>query len=216
MLYPKIETVFNRDEKTFKVNTNRYKDKIYSIIREWEFTEKIDGTNIRILKGNCLELGGRTENAEVPKAIEHYIFDLISMEKLQEIFGDKDVVIFGEGYGGKIQAGEKDKLRGGKYSNTEKFIVFDVLVSGKFWLKRSDLEEICKNLGFDVVPILPISNLNEACHVTKNGFRSILGDGSIKAEGMIGKTAIPLFDSLHRRVICKIKTEDFEKGKIND
>ena len=67
-----------------------------------------------------------------------------------------------------------------------------------------------------MVPIFPISNLNEACHITKNGFRSILGDGSIRAEGIIGKTSIPLFDSLHRRVICKIKTEDFEKVKIND
>ena len=216
MLYPKIETVFDRDVMTFKVNTNRFKDQIYSIIREWEFTEKIDGTIIRILKGNSLELGGRTEIAEVPKAIESYICDIISMKKLEEIFGYKDVVIFGEGYGGKIQAGERDKLRGGKYSNTEKFIVFDILVSGRFWLKRADIEGICENLGFDVVPILPLSTLNEACHVTKNGFMSILGDGSIKAEGMIGKTAIPLFDSLHRRVICKIKTEDFEKGKIND
>lgn len=210
MLYPKIDTIFERDEKTFKVNVDKYKNPIYSIINKWEFTEKIDGTNIRILKGDCLELGGRTEKAEVPKAIERYIFDIISMPKLEEIFGDKEVIIYGEGYGGKIQGGAEDKLRGGKYSDTEKFIVFDILVGGKFWLKRSDIEEICKNLGLDVVPLLTFDRLGEAWLHTKIGFKSELGDGSIKAEGMIGKTSIPLFDGCHNRLICKIKTKDFE------
>lgn len=209
MLYPKIETIFHRDEKTFKVITDQYKDPIYSIIKKWEFTEKIDGTNIRILKGNTLELGGRTEKTEIPKAIENYIFDIISMPKLEEVFGNKEVIIFGEGYGGKIQAGSEDKIRGGKYSDVEKFIVFDILVGGKFWLKRNDIEEICKTLGLDVVPLLNVEDLYEATMQTKIGFKSLLGDGNLNAEGMIGKTSIPLFDALHRRLICKIKTRDF-------
>lgn len=211
MLYPKIDTIFERDAKTFKVLEGNLKNPIFSIPKTWDFTEKIDGTNIRIeydAPSTSFNLGGRTEKAEVPQPIKDYIFSIVTVEKVNEIFDGKNVVIFGEGYGGKIQAGEEDKKRGGKYSETEKFIVFDILIGDKYWLKRPNIESICTTLGFDCVPFVGNFTIEEAVKMVRDGFSSYFGNG-IKAEGLIGTTSIPLFDAKHRRLICKIKSCDF-------
>ena len=67
--YPKIETAFERDDATFKVNPDNLRNSVYSIIREWQWTEKIDGTNIRCIwdaAAGKLTFGGRTDNASIP------------------------------------------------------------------------------------------------------------------------------------------------------
>ncbi len=133
---------------------------------------------------------------------------MVTVEKLDQIFKGKHIIIFGEGYGGKIQAGEEDKKRGGKYSETKKYRVFDILVESKYWLGRSSIQTIYSAPGLDCVPLAGNFTLHEAVQTVRGGFRSLLGKG-IKAEGLIGKTSIPLFDSRHRRLICKIKSSDF-------
>ena len=45
--YPKIETLFDRDSQ-FKLNTDAIRKPELDLIKKWEVTEKIDGTNIRI------------------------------------------------------------------------------------------------------------------------------------------------------------------------
>lgn len=257
MFYPKIETLFERDPFTFKVIPGKFRNEAYTLINEWEWTEKIDGTNIWVSFGEVarpvndiyhkviykdqnstqygVRYGGRTENATIPKGIIEYLNAHIDSEKLYEIFGSKPVIFYGEGYGPKIQCG-------GGYSDIQKFIVFDIRVE-EHWLKRSDIEEICSKLGLDVVPLVgfddysalnnvPIpershalrsyefmkdiktSNLgtiSQAVELVKRGFKSALGGGSADAEGLIGRTSIPLFDSKHKRLICKLKTCDFLK-----
>lgn len=214
--YPKIETAFQRDPETFKIPG--YGDIIlsnprFAIIKEWEWTEKIDGTNISIAineEGKAIpSIYGRNEKSEVPKAIEHFIRDRLSIHTLKELFEDKRVNIFGEGYGGKIQAGRYDKVRGGKYRESESFIVFDIVVGSKYWLKREDVDDICTKLNFESVPYIGTFSLPEATERVKEGFTSLLNPG-IKAEGLIGRTALPLFDALGRRLICKLKTADFD------
>jgi hypothetical protein len=205
MLYPKIETLFVRDENTFKVIPGKYKNEVFSLIREWEWTEKIDGTNIRMAYDGLekdIMYGGRTENASIPPGVLKYLGETVCPVAMDELFDDKKVVIFGEGYGAKIQ-------NGGGYSLTQKFIVFDILVAEKYWLKRADVEDICTKLGLDVVPFKGIMTIQDAAQIVGDGFKSQLGDGSVNAEGLVGRTAFPLFDSKHRRLICKLKTKDF-------
>ena len=43
--YHKIETLFERDAATFVVNPEVLKASVLGTIREWDVTEKIDGTN---------------------------------------------------------------------------------------------------------------------------------------------------------------------------
>lgn len=204
--------MFERDEKTFKVYPNKIKNPAFSVIKEWEFTEKIDGTNIRVIydskadSGNphlCeITYGGRTDNAQLPAPLINYLHENTSPKKMFDIFGEKKVIIFGEGYGGKIQ-------KGSGYSPTQKFIVFDILVSDKYWLTRSNVEEICSTLGLDVVPFIGVMSIEEAVEIVRHGFKSNIGDGSVDAEGLIGRTTFPVFDVSGKRLICKIKTCDF-------
>lgn len=49
--YHKIETLFERDEKTKKLIEGKFRNETVRFLKDnmWDFTEKIDGTNIRIL-----------------------------------------------------------------------------------------------------------------------------------------------------------------------
>ncbi len=229
MLYPKIETLYERDPVTFKVIPGKFRNETYALINKWEWTEKIDGTNIWVSFGEVsrpvndiyhkviykdqdstqygVRYGGRTENAQIPKGVIEYLDATIDSKILYEIFGNKPVIIYGEGYGPKIQSG-------GGYSSIQKFIVFDIKVCNH-WLKMSDIEDICFKLGLDVVPVIRSNaSIEHAVELVKYGFTSSLASASdniIQAEGLIGRTTIPLFDSKQRRLICKLKTCDFLK-----
>ena len=54
--YHKIETLFERDEKTKKLIEGNYRNETVRFLENnyWDFTEKIDGTNIRALNGKRL------------------------------------------------------------------------------------------------------------------------------------------------------------------
>ncbi len=217
MLYPKIDTLYHRDEKTKKLIEGTFSIPAVDLIKTWEFTEKLDGTNIGIRwseettvnNPGIMTIHGRTLEAEVPKAIISFIQDRITPEKMNEHFGRKNVSIYGEGVGGKIQAGANDKERGGKYFEAETFIVFDIRI-GHYWLKRLKVVEICQSLGLEMVPFVGQLTLEEAVNRVRAGFKSSLGGGTLTAEGLVGVTNPPLYDGLGRRLITKIKTRDFK------
>lgn len=203
MEYHKIETLYVRDEKTHKVDPNQLKNRTYSIIKSWQFTEKIDGTNIRcIWNDGKLNFGGRTDNAQIHADLIRHLYEIVSPEKLKEVFPSGNAVIYGEGYGAGIQSG-------GLYSGSKKFIVFDVLVDGKWWLNWESTCDVAKKLGLDVVPLFGEMTLEEATEIVKQGFQSRLNDGKMKAEGLVGRTLEPLFDKKGSRLIVKLKTKDF-------
>lgn len=101
----------------------------------------------------------KTDDAQIPSGFINYLNEVISLDKMIDLFGEKTVTIYGEGYGPKIQSGSG-------YGATEKFIVFDILVGGKYWLKHSDVQEICENLGLDVVPSPSQNKKKSNVHVT--------------------------------------------------
>lgn len=215
MFYPSIETLFKLDPITHKIIKDEYRNDIFSLIAQWEWTEKIDGTNIRVeYKGHedialaTMTIGGRTAKSEVPIGVINYINRILTVEKLHKVFAEKDVLIFGEGYGEKIQ-------NGGDYipasdPERQKFIVFDIVVAERYWLKRQDVKEICDGLGLDIVPLISLYiGIDDALLFVRKGFKSYLGDRIKEAEGLVGRTSIPLFDAKHRRVTCKLRTEDF-------
>jgi len=66
MEYHKIETLYVRDEKTFKVKPGELKNRVYGLLKSWHWTEKVDGTNIRcIWKDKQLTFGGKSDNAQI-------------------------------------------------------------------------------------------------------------------------------------------------------
>lgn len=203
MEYHKIETLYERDMDTFKVKPGVLKNRTYSLIKSWQFTEKIDGTNIRcIWKDGTLTFGGKTDNAQIHADLIKYLYETVSAAKMAEIFPESDAIIYGEGYGAGIQ-------KGGLYSPTKKLIVFDVLVGGKWWLSWENTCDVAAKLGLDVVPLIGEMTLEDAAAMVQRGFPSLVGDGQMRAEGLVGRTAEPLFDKKGARLIVKIKTKDF-------
>lgn len=203
--YPfhKIETLYERDMDTFKVDPSKLKNPTYSLIKTWQWTEKIDGTNIRVIwQDGKLSFGGKTDNAQIHGDLIKYLYESVSPVALAEIFPDTTAVIYGEGYGAGIQ-------KGGLYSATKKFIVFDVLVGGKWWLSWENTCDVAAKLGLDVVPYFGEISLEEATEMVRDGFKSQLNNGQMDAEGLVGRTAEPLFDKKGARLIIKLKTKDF-------
>ena len=69
----------------------------------------------------------------------------VNEELFEQKFGQMQVILFGEGYGPRIQKG------GGKYRDDASFILFDVYLPQKnLWMKRDAVEDIAKTFGIDV------------------------------------------------------------------
>ena len=65
--YHKIETLYERDEH-FKIGPDLVlRNRVYDTLKTWRWTEKVDGTNIRVIwQGGKLSFGGKTDNALDP------------------------------------------------------------------------------------------------------------------------------------------------------
>lgn len=104
--YEKIDTVFNRDTTgTKQLILNSWRDPVVEYLRNnlWLFTEKVDGTNIRIhWDGHQVEFGGRTDRAQIPDFLLEQLRSMFGTAEAEELFeqtwGEKEVFLFGEGY----------------------------------------------------------------------------------------------------------------------
>ena len=185
----------------------------------WVFTEKLDGTNIRIifLPGEDipvekeLTFRGKTDRAELYPPL---------LQNLQDVFLPKvdlfvkqftnPVCLYGEGVGPKIQKG------GGNYiteqNPAQHFVLFDVKVGNNWWLKREDVEGIAKLLDIEIAPIIgcgPLSNMIDMC---KHGFNSVWSSdavGDFIAEGIVARPQVDLLCRSGARLITKLKYKDF-------
>jgi hypothetical protein len=208
MEYHKIETLFERDMETHKVYPDKLKNPVYGIFKSWQFTEKIDGTNMRIeWNGSRMSLGGKTDNAQLPAELVQLLYNTVDPKIFAERFETTPVTIFGEGYGPGIQKG------GGAYSPTKQFIVFDVLVDNKWWLNWENTCDVAAAFGLKTVPFIGSMSLEEGVAMVRNGFNSVLArsqtGAEIPAEGLVGRPVETLFDKKGARIIIKLKTKDF-------
>lgn len=208
--YPKINTLFERDPETFIVDPSRLKSPVLATINAWDVTEKIDGTNIRVMLSaeGEVSFGGRSNKAQIPGDLMAYLQAKFPAPLLSETLwlGDArhSVVLYGEGYGAGIQ-------KGGAYRQDKAFILFDVLVADKWWLNRDAVEDIAAGLGIDSVPYLGRMTLEEIVECVRSPFTSQIG--TAMAEGIVARPIETLFDKNGDRLIIKLKTRDFIAGK---
>lgn len=201
--YHKIETLYERDLATFKVNPEILKNPVYGIIKSWRWTEKVDGTNIRVMWiDGKLIFGGKTDNAQIHADLIKYLYETFPVANLQGIFPDVNAVLYGEGYGAGIQ-------KGGDLSPTKKFILFDVKVGGDWWLSHENVADVAQKLGIEMVPDFGEMTLEDATAFVQSGFQSKLNGGIAKAEGLVGRPLEALYDKKFSRLIVKLKTKDF-------
>lgn len=206
--YHKIETLFERDEKTKKLIIGKFRNPTIEYLKDniWTFTEKVDGTNIRILwNGHNVEFGGRTDNAQIPAPLINRLNKLFGGETnaqmFEQKFGETQVELFGEGYGAKIQNGEL-------YRDDVDFILFDVMI-GENYQPRESVEDIARYFGIDVVPIVLEGTLQEGIDYVLINRKSLIAKNGAEIEGLVGRTKIETCDRTGKRNIVKIKYRDF-------
>lgn len=208
--YHKIQTCFKRDERTKHIIEGDWTLPEFEYLKEndWVWTEKVDGTNIRVMwDGTNVVFGGKTDNAQIPTSLFYKLQELfegtVKKQILAKQFGAEftQVCLYGEGYGANIQSG-------GKYLADKQvdFVLFDCKV-GDWYLQREDVEEIANNLGIRIVPIVGTGTMTQAIEVVRNGMQSIWGD--FVSEGLVLRPSTELRTRRGDRIITKIKHKDF-------
>jgi hypothetical protein len=206
--YNKIETLYERDmEGSKQLIEGKFRNPTVEFLKNnvWQFTEKIDGTNIRIhWDGHKVNYGGRTENAQIPAHLMNNLVEMFGTDEAEQIFeqkfGETEVILFGEGYGPKIQSG-------GAYRPDVSFILFDVLISNNYQ-PRASVEDVAKSFGIDVVPIIFEGTIQEGVDFVKANPKSTIGTADM--EGLVGRPKVEMRDRCGKRVIVKIKVKDFK------
>jgi len=205
--YHKIQTVFKRDPQTkFKtLLEGEFSLPCFDFLKDnrWVFTEKVDGTNIRVMLQDGLTFGGKTDRAQIPATLVERLYQRFTEEGLRAQFPD-GVCLYGEGYGARIQKG------GDNYRQDQDFVLFDVKV-GDWWLERSSVEDVATALGIDVVPVIGVGTLADMVERCRTGIKSQWGD--FAAEGIVARPAVELKTRSGDRIITKLKTRDFTSNK---
>lgn len=203
--YHKIQTMFKRDMSTkFKTIIDgawTLPEFGFLANNTWIFTEKVDGTNIRVMfDGRGVFFGGKADNTQIPSQLVCRLNDrfLPLLSAFVSVFSGP-ACLYGEGYGAKIQ-------NGGSYRQDQDFVLFDVKV-GDWWLQRRDVEDVAARLNIDIVPIIGEGTLHDAVALAKAGIVSTWG--GFQAEGIVARPQVELKTRNGSRIITKIKCRDF-------
>ena len=188
---------------------------------------KLEGVKFNV------RIAGKTDNAQIPKNLLKHMQEKYPNEKVFAALGIKEFIpveewadhkwvnangypepsviptmytIYGEGYGEGIQSG------GWYIKNGNEFIVFDVKVND-IYLKTDARDEIATKLGAPIVPFMGYFTLDEAIDFVRKGFRSKVAENpdAKMAEGLVLRTDLGLRNRMGKRLIVKVKYEDFQK-----
>lgn len=175
-----------------------------------------------------VRIAGKTDNAQIPKNLLKHMQEKYTEEKILASLGLEKFIpvedwelkhnwltyeqipniytIYGEGYGEGIQQGGW-YIKGGN-----EFIVFDVKVND-IYLKTDARDEIATKLGAPIVPLIGYFTLDEAIAFVRKGFRSQVAQNpdAKMAEGLVLRTDLGLRNRMGKRLIVKVKYEDFQK-----
>jgi len=206
--YHKIETIYKFDQETKSFIPNTFYNPSVELLQnnQWVFTEKIDGTNFRIFwNGHTLSYAGRTDNAVFSKDqiafIEANLVNEAMTNSFETMFREKEVIVYGELYGNKIQK------NGHLYVNDNglAFKVFDVYNDNQF-MPYKHMIHLCKELGYDVVPLVLTGTIAEGIAFVKNNSLSTFSKATL--EGLVGKPLGDFLDHTGKRIVVKIKNRD--------
>ena len=203
--YPKIQTIYKRDAATKHKRLLEGEFSLpeleYLAWNKWTFTEKVDGTNIRVMwDGEKATFGGKTDAAQLYAPLFERLQTLFYAGALARIFSGP-ACLYGEGHGAKIQKG------GGNYCQEPDFALFDICC-GDTWLERHNVEEIGNKLECKIVPIVGRGPLIDAIEATRAGQNSAWGN--FLSEGLVMRPAVEMLNRRGHRIITKIKHKDFQ------
>jgi hypothetical protein len=183
---------------------NLYKSTDILSFKEVYCLEKIHGTSTHISwKDSEIKFFSGGEKYE--NFVKLFNIDVLT-QKFTEIFGNTNVIVYGEGYGGKQQG------MSGTYGKELKFIAFDVVVNDS-WLNVPNAEDVAHKLGLEYVHYVQIPTTIEAIDAQRDAdsvqaIRNGIGPGKMR-EGVILRPLIELTDSRGNRIITKHKRPEF-------
>ena len=228
--YPKIETLYERDAQ-HRVISGRLRRPEFALIREWLLTEKLDGTNVRVILDRVpgaregqlgdaptaqtvVRYAGRTDAAQLPGPLLSWLQTCLPVDVVAGAFdADTRVVLFGEGYGAGIQ-------RGGAYRLTPAFRLFDVAVVSPertWWLDWENIGDVACKLKIRTVPVigvlksvdLDIGEVDRFVREFQSPTAAEHGMPPTPAEGVVARTDPPLFMRNGAPLRWKLKRRDF-------
>lgn len=204
--YPKMLNLFQFDAET-KGRLAEFSSQAFDYLQDcpWVATEKVDGTNIRVIVGpdGAVEVRGRSDRAELPSGLREAVLRDTAGLHLA------DVTLYGEGYGAGIQSG-------GWYRPDKGFILFDVLQHGDgggYFLPWDEVEAVAAGCKIPLVPVVSRNcSLSYAHALVQRGLHSMLGDGW--AEGLVCRPAVPVRGTRGERLIVKVKHRDYYQKEL--
>lgn len=229
--YPKTENLFNRDPDTHKLIESELRVPAFDQIKYWHVTEKIDGTNMRVIycpDVHKVEIRGRSDRANIPGDLLKYMQDIFTVENLSAQFDEfmqkegqegSCVTIYGEGYGPGIQKS------GGNYAPSKRFRMFDIMYCWRgpaygeglnSWAAQETVEMLADGLGALQAPVIfDSADLWELVDFVKhlNHSHTAFEDypeqyANSQAEGIIARSDPYLFTHRGSRVMFKLKVDD--------
>lgn len=223
--YGKTENLFKRSEETHKLTTDLRREE-FKLISRWSVTEKIDGTNMRVLydpRAGTVEVRGRSDNAQVHVDLLRAIEEMFPLEAMRRQFDEylgeqvelgTTLTIYGEGYGAGIQKG------GGNYNQRKTFRMFDVVYHRHHgldsWAQWDTVEMIAAGLGVETAPFLGDMTLGEVVELVYSNPASQvaaeegMGPEIPVMEGVVARTNPYLFNHQGQRVMFKLKGRDLQ------
>jgi hypothetical protein len=213
--YPKVETLYNRNPENMKrvILGDLRKDE-FGLVDRWLVTEKVDGTNMRVQLSvdengePRIRFGGRTSRAQIPVPVLDYMTETFPLDKVAAAFDPGiTVVLFGEGYGPRIQKG------GGLYRADISFRLFDVAVinARTWWLNWNGVVDIAEKLAIDTVPLLADNVTTEAAiALVEQPSTTAYQDGGTGCvqEGIVARADPLLLMRDGKRMVWKLKASD--------
>lgn len=226
MKYIKINTLYKRDEKTHKIIINDFSKPEFDAIRLWDISEKVDGSNTRIMYENDnvtspvdikIRFDGRDNNSQMNTNLFSYLQKTFTVDAFKKAFmtvhdieGHEietyplKVILYGEGYGAKIQKG------GGLYRKDVSFVLFDVWVDN-WWLQRKDVKDIADKLGIKSVPEIGIMSIDEAVDFIKLRPNSLISEEPKLMEGIVARSHPLMLFRDCTPIMWKLKVKDYDE-----
>jgi hypothetical protein len=211
--YPSIESVWKREGKYLVPGAIR--EPVVECVREWFLTEKVDGTNIRLIfSEEGLDVRGRTDRAQFKPSQLDFLRGLVDVDHAKEMLRhptrpDWVVTVYGELFGPGIQ-------RGGHYASGLRFRAFDVMFGDTTWGDRDDLVTICERLGLEYVPVVAtMTDLDQLPRTTADmttlvGTSAVAETAGLQMEGIVARPALTLLDKRGNRVMFKLCYRDLK------
>ena len=135
-------------------------------LQEFVLAGRVNDKARRLL--DALSSAGRTDRADIPKHLLARLTELFGTPEAEELFeqkfGESEMILFGEGFGEKIQSNGAN----GNYINGVDFALFDVYCPGQdLWLTRDSVQDIATAFGLQVPDTIFEGTIDDAISFVK-------------------------------------------------